>query len=304
MVNLENTNTLINFAWLSFYTPKKITKKLFKTVNLVSLIKTIKQSSFRLPIISKLMSGVMNVYYNKTKIIYEECVNIVSLPQPKRQKVVHTYPINKIELEKTNTKNILLDSSNINSTLLNNPLINTNLDSSFVMEPSSLNYSLELGDNFIDSNIISNSLEQLREETLVKERKEIIDTNLDIKFNRKRVKLEKNEREIPLIFKLFDDHLTNQLKEVNESSLELERGNSMVDPVFYDFDDLPNENSSEKSLFSITNLPNEFIFNDVIDCFDRKERIKCFSKLIELANKGSILIEQKEMYEEIYCKIN
>lgn len=313
MVNLQNNNTLINLAWLSFYTPKKITKKLFKSVNLPNLIKTIKESSFRLPIISKLMGGVVNIYYNKNKIIYEEYVNISALPQPKKAKVIKTHPINKIELEKTNINseinnltNVENTMTNINSTLLNNTLINKELDNSFIMEPSlDLNYSLELGDNFnmVDSNIISNSLEQLREESVIKRRKLVIDENLDLKFQRKKQKIEKSEENFPKIFKLFDDHLNNQIKEANESTLELERGNSVVEPVYYDFNDFSNEVCSDNSLFTLSNLPNEFIFNDITDCFDKKERVKCFYKLIELANKGSVIVNQNELFGDIHCKI-
>ncbi|KCZ76019.1 hypothetical protein H311_02991, partial [Anncaliia algerae PRA109] len=83
MVDLQNTNTIINLAWLSFYTPKKITKKLFKVINIPTVIKTIKENTFRLPVVSKLMTGVVNMYYYKCKIIYDEFVTLSALPQPK-----------------------------------------------------------------------------------------------------------------------------------------------------------------------------------------------------------------------------
>ncbi|KCZ78852.1 hypothetical protein H311_00103, partial [Anncaliia algerae PRA109] len=237
MVDLQNTNTIINLAWLSFYTPKKITKKLFKVINIPTVIKTIKENTFRLPVVSKLMTGVVNMYYYKCKIIYDEFVTLSALPQPKKAKLVKTYPINKITLSEVKDK-IPMQQSEVIIENKENDLSNVMIDvPSFVMEPSvDMSYSMEIGENFneIDSKVISHSIEQLRDDTLVKRRKIIIDDDLNEKEKRQRIKIiKKNETELPLVSKLFNEYLTNRIvKEVNESSIEIERANSVIEPVF------------------------------------------------------------------------
>lgn len=315
-------DTFLSTAWYAAcYTRKvpRVSVRVFDAEKALQVISGLRD--LKLNFVSRFVLGLVRVYLLKYKLIYEDFGSMLSDRKIRtRKKLFKALPLKPITVEVDGSKNIEPEKVETEKSLSEAP---ENPEDE-VMEPS-----INSGDNF---EVGYSTIEDVRESTLQnttatqidirlgKRRRSILDAKIeyDVDFfdkkvrNLKEVLRREDERKVGLVSLLgiqpeIIQALVEQRTQAQEQSIEMARGHSMTD-VSYDggyVDTYTTARFSDSvdSVFNVYNLPDEFVFQNVVESFGKKERAISFMSLLTFLNNGQAKAEQVVSYGPISCVV-
>lgn len=313
-------NTLLSSAWYAACYSRKMPRASVRTFDVKKALHSISElQELNLNFISRFILGLVRLYWLKYKLVYEDFSHVLSERKVRtRKKLFKALPLRPITVEVDGTKN----AETVEATEQQKPVDIGEDAGDDVMEPS-----IHSTDNF---EVGYSAIEDLRESTgqnatatqidirPEKRRKSVLDKKIeyDTDFFDKKVRnireiLRKENEKKPGLVSLLGiqpeiiQAFQEQKAQMQENSIELARGHSMTDvsydPGHPDTYTTTRLSDSVDSVFSMYNLPDEFVFQTVVESFGRKEQAISFMSLLTFLNNGQFRAQQEDPYGPISC---
>lgn len=270
----------------------------------------------RITLTSKCLACVVKIYIYKLKYIVVELSHLTrsNVVKEKKQKSVKL-PLQPIHLnsnevqicaekEKNETKNET-EEQLISDEFIEATISNISLHSFVNNDFNDLNSVEEVRNDSFEIPLISYEKRRKVDDAIEYE-EDVFDNKIrnikNILKQEKKVLLMQNE--IERVFKRRNSIANNSY--FNESVEVVRGGTSMAEVAYEGVENNEIEfwESSADSRVYFESFENDFVFDEAVKFYERKDKAKAFSELVEMANKGVCRVKQEKPYGEIEVIFN